>query len=89
LTPPYWQNSIGQYSLIEDYDRRNNMNACVSLFKKHMLSYVSYSFIKHHPEEEEPVGFKKKKKSLSACRTALKEFLPTSFIVLSGKMAVS
>ena len=31
------------------------MNTCVSLFKKHMLSYDSYSFIKHHPEEEEPV----------------------------------
>ena len=55
LTPPYWQNKIGQYSLIEDYDRGNHMNTCVSLFKKHMLSYDSYSFIKHHPEEEEPV----------------------------------
>ncbi|RLM80263.1 hypothetical protein C2845_PM12G09300 [Panicum miliaceum] len=28
LTPPYWQNKIGQYSLLEDYDRRDHMNTC-------------------------------------------------------------
>ncbi|PUZ74937.1 hypothetical protein GQ55_1G106800 [Panicum hallii var. hallii] len=66
LTPPYWQNKIGQYSLLEDYDRRDHMNTCVSLFKKHMLSYVSYSFIKHHPGEEEPVSLPRSVKRILA-----------------------
>ncbi|KAF8691519.1 hypothetical protein HU200_040666 [Digitaria exilis] len=48
LTPPYWKNKIGQYSLMEDYDRPNHMTACVSWFKKHMLSHTSYGFITHH-----------------------------------------
>ncbi|KAF8687509.1 hypothetical protein HU200_043205 [Digitaria exilis] len=52
---PYWRNKIGQYSLIQDYDRRSTKRSFVSWIKNFMLSQVSYSFIKHHPVSEEDV----------------------------------
>ncbi|CAL4994866.1 unnamed protein product [Urochloa decumbens] len=54
--PSYWQEKMGQYSVMEDYDRPSPMNAIKAWFKVHVLSQVSYSFIKHHPAAEKDVS---------------------------------
>lgn len=54
----YWRNKMGQYSIIEDYDRRSVKKICIAWFKENMLSQISRvsSFILHHPEKEEEVS---------------------------------
>ncbi|CAL4985696.1 unnamed protein product [Urochloa decumbens] len=54
--PSYWQEKMGQYSVMEDYDRRSPMKAIIAWCKVHVLSQASYGFIKHHPVEEEDVS---------------------------------
>ncbi|KAF8745057.1 hypothetical protein HU200_013470 [Digitaria exilis] len=52
----YWRNKMGQYSVMDDYDRRSPKKYIIAWFKVHVLSQVSYSFIKHHPVGEEDVS---------------------------------
>ncbi|KAF8762273.1 hypothetical protein HU200_009660 [Digitaria exilis] len=52
----YWRNKMGQYSVMDDYCRRSPKKAIIAWFKVHVLSQVSYSFIKHHPIGEEDVS---------------------------------
>ncbi|KAF8762270.1 hypothetical protein HU200_009657 [Digitaria exilis] len=52
----YWRNKMGQYSVMDDYDRRSPKKAIIAWFKVHVLSQVSYSFIKHHPGGEEDIS---------------------------------
>jgi len=52
----YWRNKIGQYSILQDYNRRcSPKKALVAWFHRIVLSQPSYSFIKHLPVEEEEV----------------------------------
>ncbi|CAL4982311.1 unnamed protein product [Urochloa decumbens] len=52
----YWQEKMGQYSVMEDYDRRSPMKAIIEWCKEHVLSQASYGFIKHHPAAEKDVS---------------------------------
>uniref|UniRef100_K3ZHJ8 DUF4220 domain-containing protein n=1 Tax=Setaria italica TaxID=4555 RepID=K3ZHJ8_SETIT len=54
--PTYWREKMGQYSVMEDYDSRSSKKAIIAWCKVHVLSQVSYGFIKHHPVEEEDVS---------------------------------
>ncbi|KAG2619755.1 hypothetical protein PVAP13_3NG134800 [Panicum virgatum] len=50
----YWRNKIGQYSILQDYDRRRSLKKkLVAWFQRTMLSQPLYEFIKHLPVEEE------------------------------------
>lgn len=51
----YWRNKIGQYSVMEDCDRRSYKKALIAWCKVHVLSQVPYSVITHHPTQEEDV----------------------------------
>uniref|UniRef100_A0A453MT47 Uncharacterized protein n=2 Tax=Aegilops tauschii subsp. strangulata TaxID=200361 RepID=A0A453MT47_AEGTS len=52
----YWRNKIGQYSILQDYDRRRSpKKALVAWFHRIVLSQPSYRFIKHLPVEEDQV----------------------------------
>jgi len=52
----YWRNKIGQYSILQDYNRGcSPKKALVAWFHRIVLSQPSYSFIKHLPVEEEEV----------------------------------
>jgi len=52
----YWRNKIGQYSILQDYNRRRSpKKALVAWFQVIMLSQPSYEFIEHLPVEEEEV----------------------------------
>ncbi|KAL6592043.1 hypothetical protein ACP70R_049629 [Stipagrostis hirtigluma subsp. patula] len=50
-----WRDKMGQYSLIQDYDRRSLKKAFMTWIKEHILSQVSPRFIKYHPVEEQEV----------------------------------
>ncbi|KAL6880664.1 hypothetical protein ACP4OV_012229 [Aristida adscensionis] len=52
---PYWQNKIGQYSIIEDYDRRSAKKILLISSKELLLCEWAHRFIKHHPMEEDSV----------------------------------
>ncbi|CAN6374283.1 unnamed protein product [Urochloa humidicola] len=52
----YWREKMGQYSVMKNYDRSSPMKAIMAWCKVHVLSQVSYSFIKHHPAKEEAVS---------------------------------
>jgi len=50
----YWRNKIGQYSILQDYDRRRSLKKkLVAWFQRTVLSQPQYEFIKHLPVEEE------------------------------------
>jgi len=52
----YWSDKIGQYSVLQDYDRRRSRKkALVAWFHGIVLSQPSYGFINHLPVEEEEV----------------------------------
>ncbi|CAO2150391.1 unnamed protein product [Urochloa humidicola] len=52
----YWRNKIGQYSLLQDYNRpRSLKKAATAWFQGYVLSQPSYSFITHQPVEEDDV----------------------------------
>jgi len=52
----YWRNKIGQYSILQDYDRRRSLKKkLVAWFQRTVLSQPQYEFIKHLPVEEEEV----------------------------------
>ncbi|KAJ1274514.1 hypothetical protein BS78_05G068000 [Paspalum vaginatum] len=51
----YWREKLGQYSVMEDYDRRSFKKVVIAWCKVHVLSQASYSFMKHNPSEEEDV----------------------------------
>ncbi|KAL6658350.1 hypothetical protein ACP70R_003936 [Stipagrostis hirtigluma subsp. patula] len=51
-----WKDKMGQYSLIEDYDRRSLKKAFITWIKKYILSQVSPRFMKYHPIEEKEVS---------------------------------
>jgi hypothetical protein len=56
----YWRNKIGQYSILQDYNRHpSRKKALVAWFHGTMLSQPSYEFIKHLPVEEEDIDIKK------------------------------
>ncbi|KAL6880095.1 hypothetical protein ACP4OV_011660 [Aristida adscensionis] len=56
LRQPYWQNEIGQYSLLEDYDRHLTKTGLFLVFCKVIFSSEwPPSFIKHLPKEEDAV----------------------------------
>jgi len=56
----YWRNKIGQYSILQDYNRHTSRKkALVAWFHGTMLSQPLYEFIKHLPVEEEEVDIKK------------------------------
>ncbi|CAL5079668.1 unnamed protein product [Urochloa decumbens] len=55
LRQPYWQEKIGQYSLIKDYDSCSTTKACTALFKEHIQSEAPYRFMKHHPVQDDSV----------------------------------
>ncbi|CAL4982295.1 unnamed protein product [Urochloa decumbens] len=52
----YWRDKMGQYSVMEDYDRRSPFKAIIECFKVRVLTQASYSFIKHHPAAEKDVS---------------------------------
>lgn len=54
--PSYWREKMGQYSVMEDYDSRSSKKAIIAWCKVHVLSQVSYGFIKHHPVDKEDVS---------------------------------
>ncbi|KAJ1275027.1 hypothetical protein BS78_05G105500 [Paspalum vaginatum] len=51
----YWRDKLGQYSVVEDYDRRSAKKTIMARCMVHVLSQVSYSFIKHHPAQGQEV----------------------------------
>ncbi|KAJ1274550.1 hypothetical protein BS78_05G070400 [Paspalum vaginatum] len=83
-----WRDKLSQYSVMEDYDHCSSLKKIIAWCKVHMLSQVSYSFMKHHPAEGKEVSVPDSVRRLVASTVKDLNGVPTIGTIISSLRAL-